>query len=187
MNENFELKNGIITKAKYIPSPNYNHRPKGIDIDVIIIHNISLPPGQYSHDYVSDFFTNKLKIDGHPFFETIKDKKVSSHLYIRRNGELIQYVPIHERAWHAGASTFKGRSICNDFSIGIELEGCDYEPFNEVQYQMLNTVIKTLRQYYPKIIDNNIVGHSDVAPGRKTDPGPFFEWGKIAINRRNKK
>ena len=181
MSELFLLKNGLIQYGQYLASPNYSQRPKGIVVDMIVIHNISLPPGEYAQtqDYVSDFFCNRLDVSLHPFFKEISTQAVSAHFYIRRNGALKQYVPTHERAWHAGPSFYQGRSECNDFSIGIELEGSDYEPFSDAQYRVLIPLINTLQQYYPAISNDRIVGHSDIAPDRKTDPGPYFDWDRI--------
>lgn len=176
---NLNIQTGLVEQAKFIESPNFNLRPEGMEIDLIVIHNISLPPGEYAQDYVSDFFTNQLDPTIHPYFETIYQREVSSHFYIRRTGKLIQYVPTDKRAWHAGASSFQGRNACNDFSIGIELEGTDDEPFEEIQYDVLAGLVKSLQIAYPRINDQNIVGHSDIAPGRKTDPGLCFDWDKL--------
>ena len=142
----------------------------------IVIHAISLPPKEYGGDYVENFFLNKLKISDHEYFKEIKDLKVSSHLYIKRDGEIIQFVPFDKRAWHAGESSFNGEFDCNDFSIGIELEGSDCDNFTDHQYQVLIDVTKQLMNEYPDVKKNSIKGHSDIAPGRKTDPGDRFEW-----------
>jgi AmpD protein len=171
----------LLTDIPYLPSPNYNERPKGVAIDLIVIHNISLPPGEFGRGYISAFFRNQLPIDAHPAFQEIADMKVSSHLVIYRAGNIEQFVPFHLRAWHAGVSTFQGRSNCNDFSIGIELEGSDTTTFTDEQYTSLFNVIRLLRKEY-SIPMMNIVGHSDIAPDRKTDPGPCFDW---ALLRRN--
>ena len=167
---------GLIEGGGYLPSPNSDHRPDGIDIDLLVIHAISLPPNQFTGDAVEKFFTNQLDFSCHPYFEKIAELKVSAHLYIRRDGRLLQFVPFHRRAWHAGVSEFAGRTHCNDFSIGIELEGCDDLPFEPPQYRQLVTVTALITQTYPKITQSRIVGHSDIAPGRKTDPGPKFDW-----------
>lgn len=167
---------GWLNGARRVPSPNFNERPVGTNIDLLIIHNISLPPGQFGGRYVEHFFTNQLTWDEHPFFETIQDVKVSSHLFIRRKGEVVQFVPFNMRAWHAGQSCFGDRESCNDFSIGIELEGADEVAYKEKQYVALAAVTKALMQAYPGITPERIVGHSDVAPERKTDPGIAFDW-----------
>lgn len=145
-------------------------------IDMIVIHGISLPPGQFGGSAVEAFFAGKLDVSQHPYFETISGLRVSSHLFIRRTGEIIQFVPFHQRAWHAGESFYQGKSRCNDFSVGIELEGTDDVPYEQAQYQQLWSVIDVLQQAYPAISSDRIVGHSDIAPGRKTDPGPVFDW-----------
>jgi AmpD protein len=167
---------GLIERVNFIPSPNYNERPANCEIDLLVIHGISLPPSQFGGDEVIALFTNTLNYDAHPYFKTIKDFKVSSHLFIRRNGELVQLVPFHLRAWHAGVSSFEGRENCNDYAIGVELEGTDDIPYAAAQYQQLVDVIEALQKAYPNITAQRIVGHSDIAPGRKTDPGPAFDW-----------
>jgi AmpD protein len=168
---------GLLTGARYIASPNCDERPAG-PIDLIVIHNISLPPGEFGGPWIADFFTNRLDAAADPYFETIKDLKVSSHFLIRRDGETVQFVPCTKRAWHAGASNWCGRDRCNDFSIGIELEGCDDQPFEDAQYANLIDLIGALKKTYPI---RDIVGHSDIAPGRKTDPGPNFDWSRIGL------
>jgi N-acetyl-anhydromuramoyl-L-alanine amidase len=168
-------KKGFATGAKQILSPNFDSRPSHV-IDMVVIHNISLPPNIYEGSGVIELFTNKLNPEEHPYYATIYTAKVSSHFFVRRNGELIQFVSCLHRAWHAGISNWQGRERCNDFSVGIELEGSDFERFEEVQYQTLNALLKTLKETYPI---QHIVGHSDIAPARKTDPGPFFVWDKI--------
>jgi len=168
-------KKGIAKGARQIVSPNFDARPTS-SIDMVVIHNISLPPNIYAGSGVVELFTNKLNPDEHPYYATIHTAKVSSHFFIRRDGELIQFVSCLQRAWHAGASNWQGRERCNDFSVGIELEGSDFEPFEQAQYQTLNALLNSLKATYPI---QHIVGHSDIAPGRKTDPGPFFAWDKI--------
>ena len=168
-------KKGFATGAKQIASPNFDARPSD-EIDMVVIHNISLPPNIYAGSGVVELFTNKLNPDEHPYYATIHTAKVSSHFFIRRDGELLQFVSCLQRTWHAGASNWQGRERCNDFSVGIELEGSDFEAFEEVQYQTLNALLKSLKATYPI---QHVVGHSDIAPGRKTDPGPFFVWAKI--------
>ena len=167
---------GLLHQAKFIPSPNCDERPDTSDISLIVIHNISLPPQQFGGDGITQLFTNQLDPGEHPYYEEIHRLRVSSHLLIRRDGTLIQYVPFHLRAWHAGESQYDGRSRCNDFSIGIELEGADEVPYEQVQYDQLNNVIDMLCESYPGVSRKNIVGHCDIAPQRKTDPGPAFDW-----------
>lgn len=171
-----EIENHLIKNIKYIRSPNFNERSQNSSIKLIVIHAISLPPKEYGGDYVENFFLNKLKISDHEYFKEIEDLKVSSHLYIKRDGEIIQFVPFDKRAWHAGESSFNGEFDCNDFSIGIELEGSDCDNFTSHQYQVLIDVTKLLMNEYPDVKKNSIKGHSDIAPGRKTDPGDGFEW-----------
>ncbi|MES2553982.1 MAG: 1,6-anhydro-N-acetylmuramyl-L-alanine amidase AmpD [Pseudomonadota bacterium] len=167
---------GLVEQARYIASPNHDARPTSGEISMIVIHNISLPPQQYGGDGVIELFTNNLNPDEHPYYAEIQGLKVSSHFFIRRTGELIQFVPCTMRAWHAGASEWKGRQRCNDFSIGIELEGSDFDSFELAQYSTLNRLLAALVESYPI---RDIVGHSDIAPGRKTDPGLHFDWSKI--------
>ncbi len=171
---------GIATWAKQIASPNYDDRPEGCCIEMVVIHNISLPPQQYGGNGIIELFTNQLDPNEHPYYASIHTAKVSSHFLIRRDGELVQFVSCKQRAWHAGISKWKNRERCNDFSVGIELEGSDFEAFAEIQYKTLNSLIKSLQEKYPIC---NIVGHSDIAPDRKTDPGPFFDWSKITKER----
>lgn len=175
----YEISDGWFIQARKIPSPNYNKRPENVTIDSIIIHSISLPPGQYGGDEIDRFFSNQLNWNEHAYFREIEGLQVSSHLLIRRNGELVQYVNLYDRAWHAGQSCLAGQENCNDFSIGIELEGTDVSPFENSQYETLLTVLKTLKNYFPEITAEKIVGHSDIAPGRKTDPGSGFDWNVL--------
>ncbi len=165
-----------IDGAQFIGSPNCDKRPDGTEISLLVIHNISLPPGQYGGEWIEDLFLNRLNPQADPYFSTICDLKVSTHLLIRRDGAVIQFVPFSQRAWHAGESTFLGRSACNDFSIGVELEGCDDQPYSEPQYQTLVRVTREIQSRYPAISSANIVGHCDIASKRKTDPGPAFRW-----------
>lgn len=167
---------GLIIQARQVASPNWDERPEGTDIDLIVIHGISLPPGEYGGPWIDALFTNTLDPDAHPYFAGIHQLRVSSHLLIRRNGELVQYVPFHLRAWHAGVSMFEGHERCNDFSIGIELEGSDEDPYESAQYARLAEVILALEQAYPSLSRQRLAGHSEIAPGRKTDPGPAFRW-----------
>lgn len=165
--------------ARLVASPNHDERPDPEDMSLIVIHNISLPPEQFGGESINQLFTNTLCADEHPFFAGITKLRVSSHVLIRRDGEIVQYVPFHKRAWHAGVSSYQGRSVCNDFSIGIELEGTDYEPFCDVQYEVLVALIEELQAVYPSLLKQAIIGHEHIAPGRKTDPGPFFEWSRL--------
>lgn len=167
---------GLLDVAEFIESPNQDDRPEGEVIDLLVIHNISLPPNEYGGPYISQLFTNTLNPADHPFFDEIKDLRVSSHLLIRRDGKIIQFVPFHKRAWHAGVSNFCGRDQCNSFSIGIELEGTDTDPYEPVQYDQLAQITRELMQTYPNIKLDNIQGHCDIAPERKTDPGEAFDW-----------
>ena len=158
---------------RLVPSPNFDQRDKNENVSLLVIHNISLPPYQYGGPYIEQLFTNCLNPHAHPFFESIKHLRVSAHFLIRRNGEIVQFVSTENRAWHAGVSRFNGRESCNDFSIGIELEGCDFEPFEPEQYEILSQLTKVLRARYTL---RAVRGHEHIAPGRKTDPGPYFNW-----------
>ena len=171
-------KTGLLESCKQCPSPNRDLRPVNSTIDLIVLHSISLPPGQYGGHAIEDFFQNKLDKSQHAYFEEIYRLKVSSHVLIKRSGEMVQFVAFHERAWHAGKSNHDGRECCNDFSIGIELEGSDTDQFEDKQYKQLDLLISALQKTYPQISDN-IKGHSDIAPGRKTDPGTGFDWGRL--------
>ncbi len=171
---------GLLSTARQCPSPNHDERPAGCRPELIVIHNISLPPNEFGGDAIDRLFTNTLEVTEHPFFSEIIHLRVASHLLIRRCGEVVQYVPFHLRAFHAGVSEYAGRSRCNDFSIGIELEGSDYVPFTEAQYQALEKVINALCAGYESLSYQDITGHEHIAPGRKTDPGPFFDWGRLS-------
>ena len=173
-----DLSTGLLKNAEYIPSPNCDERPEETPANLLIIHNISLPPNEFGGPYISQLFTNTLDEGAHPFFAEISHLRVSSHLLIRRDGSIIQYVPFHKRAWHAGVSCYEGQETCNSFSIGIELEGADDIPYETAQYEQLTEVTNTLLSNYPEMSSERITGHSDVAPGRKTDPGPAFDWKK---------
>jgi AmpD protein len=166
----------ILSSVAYIPSPNCDSRPLGMTVDLLVIHGISLPPNQFGGDFIVDLFCNRLNPNAHPYFATIQHLKVSAHILIRRDGRLLQFVPFDKRAWHAGLSHFAGRDNCNDFSIGIELEGADHIPYEQIQYHRLASLTICLQKYYPLITADNIVGHSDISPGRKTDPGEAFDW-----------
>lgn len=170
------IENGWYTQARRLHSPNYNVRPDPDDISLLVIHNISLPPGEFGGDAVERFFMNALPSKEHPYFNDIAHLNVSAHCYIRREGEVIQFVPFHLRAWHAGQSCYGGRENCNDYAIGIELEGTDTEPYTELQYQALVLLTRSLMRTYPQISFGRITAHSAIAPGRKTDPGPAFDW-----------
>lgn len=161
--------------ARRCPSPNHNERPEN-EISLLVVHNISLPPKQYGDAFVEDFFCNQLALDAHPYFAEIAHLQVSSHLYIKRDGSLVQFVPFNLRAWHAGVSCYGGRYNCNDFSIGIELEGCDDEAYEAAQYKVLTQVVMALQLAYPAITADRITGHEFIAPHRKTDPGSAFDW-----------
>jgi len=171
-------KTGLLTDNRQCPSPNKDARPKDSVINLIVVHSISLPPGEYGGNSIENFFQNKLDKNLHAYFEEIYNLQVSSHILIKRTGEIVQFVPFNERAWHAGKSNFQGRERCNDFSIGIELEGTDSDKFEDIQYQQLAQLTRTLQATYP-IIEDNIVGHSDISPGRKKDPGTGFDWHKL--------
>ncbi len=168
-----------LDSAKQKPSKNYNQRPNNTQITLVVIHNISLPPGEFNTSYIEDFFTNQLDTSKHCYFKTIEGVEVSPHLLIKRSGEVVQFVDFDQRAWHAGESTFNNTPDCNNYSIGIELEGTDSVNYETQQYHALNQVLSTLKSHYP-ITD--VVGHSDVAPGRKTDPGSSFNWSKLTCN-----
>jgi len=170
--------NGLASNISFIHSPNQDARPLDADIKLIVIHNISLPPNEYGGNGVIELFTNQLDPDAHPYYAEIHQLKVSSHFFIRRNGDVIQFVPCSQRAWHAGISNWHGHKRCNDFSIGIELEGSDFEAFEPLQYKALNMLISAIKQAYPI---QDVAGHSDIAPGRKTDPGPYFDWSQLKI------
>lgn len=170
---------GRLPGARWCPSPNFGPRPDGAAISLLVVHNISLPPGQFGGNAIEQFFCNQLDPGEHPYFETIADLKVSAHALIRRDGELVQFVSLLERAWHAGRSSFQGQQECNDFSIGIELEGTDELPYTAAQYQRLAMVARQIMTAWPAIATERIAGHCDVAPGRKTDPGPAFDWQRF--------
>lgn len=172
---------GYLEKIKQVDSPNCDDRPEDTSICLIVIHGISLPPEQFGGDYIENLFCNQLDSNQHPYFNEIAGLKVSAHLLIKRDGEVLQFVPFSKRAWHAGISSWKDKAKCNDFSIGIELEGTDTVEYTDEQYQQLNILIASLRSNYPDISKNAIVGHCDIAPGRKTDPGEAFDWARINI------
>lgn len=168
---------GWLEGARRVPSPNCDARPDGETVSLVVIHNISLPPGEFGGPGVEQLFTNRLDPHEHPYYAGIGDLRVSAHFFIRRDGELIQFVPCGLRAWHAGTSQWRGRERCNDFSVGIELEGTDEVHFTDAQYGVLNALLGLLRAAYPIA---GVAGHSDIAPDRKTDPGPYFDWSRVA-------
>lgn len=166
-------RDGVVRAAAQVPSPNFDARPADAHISLLVIHNISLPPGQFGGPWIVELFTNRLDPAAHPYFATVADMRVSAHFLIRREGALAQFVPCALRAWHAGESSWRARSSCNDFSIGVELEGTDDLPYEDIQYGTLARLTRALRRRYPL---KSIAGHCDIAPGRKTDPGPAFDW-----------
>ena len=173
------LPNGVwLDGVRHVASPNFGERPPGAVIDLLVIHNISLPPGEFGGPWVEDLFCNRLDAALHPYFRAIAGNPVSAHLFIRRDGAAIQFVDLAKRAWHAGRSCWQDKLECNDYSIGIELEGTDEMPFTDAQYARLTTLTQAIMARYPAITPARIVGHSDVAPGRKTDPGPAFDWAR---------
>lgn len=172
----FHIKNHLLEEVEFRNSPHYDDRPEGVSINLLVLHNISLPPNEYGGDYIDQLFLGKLKTSEHPYFVQIQHLKVSAHVLIRRDGEVLQYVPFDKRAWHAGESSFAGCSACNDFSIGIELEGTDVDPYEEIQYKKLTEITVEIQRQYQDISMERITGHSDIAPGRKTDPGVSFNW-----------
>jgi N-acetyl-anhydromuramoyl-L-alanine amidase len=170
---------GLLIGARQVLSPYHDARPAHADIDLIVVHGISLPPGEFGGPGIDQLFCGNLSAKEHPYFATIAGLRVSAHVCINRAGEISQYVPFHRRAWHAGVSTWRGREACNDFSIGIELEGADERPYADVQYSTLAALIISLQMTYPNIADDHLVGHCDIAPGRKTDPGVSFDWASL--------
>ena len=174
-----EIHDHWLNAARRVPSPNFNERPDPSDISLIVVHGISLPPRRFGGPHIDELFCNRLAAGGHPYFAAICDLQVSSHFLIRRDGELVQYVACDKRAWHAGRSHWQGRDECNDFGIGIELEGDDHIPYTHSQYRRLAELIILLRRHYPRIGEADVVGHEHVAPGRKTDPGPAFDWAYL--------
>lgn len=169
---------GWLEGIRHIPSSHFNQRPQGIAIDLLVIHNISLPPGQFATGHIAAFFQGQLDVSAHSYFEEIADLRVSAHFLIERDGAITQFVSLYDRAWHAGASNFNGVGNCNDFSIGIELEGCDDVPYADSQYYALLALTKILMTHFPGITPDRIVGHEQIAPLRKTDPGPAFDWAQ---------
>ncbi|MDX1253250.1 MAG: 1,6-anhydro-N-acetylmuramyl-L-alanine amidase AmpD [Gammaproteobacteria bacterium] len=174
-----DVTSGWLQGVRRVESPNQDERPADAAIDLLVIHGISLPLGEFGGGWIDALFTNTLDPRAHPYFQEIADLRVSTHALIRRDGEIVQYVPFHRRAWHAGQSCFEGRARCNDFSIGVELEGCDDRPYEEAQYAALAELARALMAAYPGITPERIAGHSDIAPGRKTDPGVAFDWPRF--------
>ena len=172
----------LIEGVTFHSSPNFDSRPKDTDISLIVIHSISLPPGKYGGNEIKDFFLNELDTSNHEYFESIKNLKVSSHIVIKRTGEILQFVPFNKRAWHAGISSYLGKENCNDYSIGIELEGTDDSEFTDEQYNSLINLTSSLIRSYPNLSEDRLVGHSDIAPGRKSDPGIFFDWKRFIVD-----
>ena len=170
------FENGWYADAKHLRSPNFNQRPNG-EVSLAVIHCISLPEGEYNNSNVEDFFQNKLEISAHESFESVMNVMVSAHFYIKRSGKVVQFVSVNDRAWHAGKSEFEGREACNDFSVGIEMQGTDKDSYKEKQYQALNKLLVDLKAAYPTL--KNIAGHEEIAPGRKTDPGMYFNWDEV--------
>lgn len=176
---------GWLDDARRVPSPNQDARPAGAGVELVVVHGISLPPGEFGGPWVEQLFCNALDCGRHPYFASLRGVRVSAHLLVRRDGSLVQFVPFDRRAWHAGRSSWRGRADCNDFSVGIELEGCDTVPYSDHQYAALGAVVAALRAQYPGLAADAVAGHSDVAPGRKRDPGPAFDWGRLAGTVRN--
>ena len=170
---------GLVESARHSVSPNQDARPEGVEVDLIVLHGISLPPGEFAGPEIEQLFTNTLDWDSHAYFDEIRDVQVSAHLLVRRDGELVQFVPFSARAWHAGESCFQGRTRCNDHSIGIELEGEDDLAYDDRQYNTLIPLLASMLRAYPGLSARRIAAHSDIAPGRKTDPGPAFDWLRL--------
>jgi N-acetyl-anhydromuramoyl-L-alanine amidase len=171
-----DIESGLMREARQVASPNYDARPPGIEADLIVVHGISLPPGEFGGPWIERLFTNTLPPDLHPYFAEVGELRVSSHLLVARDGSLTQFVKFTDRAWHAGQSSYNGRSACNDFSIGVELEGVDTLDYEAAQYGALADIVAALCEAYPRLSAERVVGHSDISPGRKTDPGPAFDW-----------
>lgn len=180
-----DAESGRIAGARWLPSPHHDTRPPGLGVELVVVHGISLPPGEFGGRWIDDLFTGRLDPAAHPYFAAVAHLRVSAHALVRRDGSLIQYVACHRRAWHAGVSSWRGRPACNDFSVGIELEGADTVPYEAAQYERLAAVVRALAAAYPALggggdgLAARVVGHADVAPGRKTDPGPAFDWPRL--------
>jgi len=171
-----DIDSGLLRGANYVMSPNCDARPAGIEMDLIVVHGISMPPGEFGGPWIERLFTNSLPAEQHEYFAQLGPLRVSSHLVVARGGDVTQYVKFTDRAWHAGVSRFEGREACNDFSVGVELEGTDDLPYETAQYRVLAEIVAALCAAYPSLSPKRVVGHSDIAPGRKTDPGPAFDW-----------
>jgi N-acetyl-anhydromuramoyl-L-alanine amidase len=176
---NVHTPTGLLGGARQVLSPHADERPAGVMPELIVVHGISLPPGEYGGPWIEQLFTAGLAPDAHPFFAQVADLRVSAHALVRRDGKVVQFVPFYQRAWHAGPSSWQGRDNCNDYSIGIELEGTDDSPYEPAQYTVLAALIHALRDAYPTLSPERVVGHSDVAPGRKSDPGASFDWPRL--------
>jgi AmpD protein len=176
VNVQVDLESGLMRGVRQIASPNYDSRPAGVEADLIVVHGISLPPGEFGGPWIDRLFTNSLPAEVHPYFAEVDSLRVSSHVVVARDGTVTQYVAFTERAWHAGKSMYQGREACNDFSVGVELEGTDTLPYEPTQYGALAEIVAALCAAYPRLSPDRLVGHSDIAPGRKTDPGPAFDW-----------
>jgi N-acetyl-anhydromuramoyl-L-alanine amidase len=170
---------GLLEGVRQVLSPHHDARPDGVAADLLVIHNISLPPDEFGGPWIEKLFNGHLPPDAHPYFATIHSARVSAHLLVRRDGEIVQFVPFHRRAWHAGVSQYEGRAACNDFSIGIEIEGADAIDFEDAQYDAARQIVQALLLAYPTLSPTRLTGHSDIAPGRKTDPGPAFDWARL--------
>jgi AmpD protein len=173
------IQNAILKQAEYYPSSHWDERPRHANVSLLVVHNISLPPNEFGGDYIKYFFTGCLDPTLHPYFVSIYQMRVSAHCLIQRNGHIIQFVPFDKRAWHAGLSSFQGRQSCNDYSIGVELEGADHIPYTQAQYESLHILSQAIINIYPTINLSRIVGHNDIAPNRKSDPGVAFDWAKF--------
>ncbi len=172
---------GLLIGARQVLSPHFDERPAGVKPELLVVHGISLPPGEFGGPWIDRLFTGTLPFDAHPYFRAIAGARVSAHALIRRDGEIVQYVPFGARAWHAGQSEYDGRPACNDFSIGVELEGSDETPYTDAQYEALAQLAAALFDAYPSLGPEHMVGHSDIAPERKTDPGPLFNWRRLRV------
>ena len=176
MHVRIDVESGMMRSARQVASPNYDARPPGVEADLIVVHGISLPPGEFGGPWIERLFMNTLPLELHPYFAEIGALRVSAHMLVARDGELTQFVKFTDRAWHAGQSVYDGREACNDFSIGVELEGADSTPYEAAQYDALAEIVAALCEAYPRLSPDRVVGHSDISPGRKTDPGPEFDW-----------
>lgn len=174
------IDDGWLAGVQRARSPNCDARPIGAGVELVVVHGISLPPGEFGGPWVERLFMNELDCGAHPYFRSLDGLRVSAHLLVRRDGSLVQFVPFNQRAWHAGRSEWRGREQCNDFSVGIELEGCDEVAYSAAQYAALASVLAALRGHYPELAADALVGHADIAPGRKSDPGPIFDWPRLA-------